>query len=61
MPKKFEILQHNISVIADVICDQVSDISDVNFYERSDGSLCHIVITFRLYIFVMLLFNIIRN
>jgi len=48
MPRKSKILQFDVHVIADVICECVSDISDIKFYGRGEESLCYMVRKFHL-------------
>jgi len=41
MPRKSKISQFDVHVIADVICECVSDISDIKFYGRDEESLLY--------------------
>jgi len=48
MPRKSKISRFDIHVIADIICECVSDISDIKFYGRGEESLCYMVRKFHL-------------
>ncbi|XP_011699326.1 PREDICTED: uncharacterized protein LOC105456747 [Wasmannia auropunctata] len=42
--KRFRnISQHKIDVLAKIICETISDISEINFTRKAEGSICHTI------------------